>query len=340
MIMACLPELQPKPLCYTFSGLTEETLDVRLAARVAKVCGLDHHVLRIGTDFLENYGHYVDRTVFITDGCAGALSAHEIYFNAQARTLARIRLTGNFGSEILRNMSTFKAVKFSSALINKDFNELLASTVKKVLDNRVQSVTFSAFHEIPWNLFGTLAAGKSQLTFRTPYLDNEIVALAYRAPANSRQSPRSALRLINESHPGLSKIPTDRGLIWGKNDLSHIMRRLFAEVTFKLDYFHKEGLPQGLAIFEPIISSLSKVGLLDFHKFLSYRRWFRQQLSAYISDKLSNAYIQRVPYWNPHILNSIAAEHIYGKNNYIREIHTVLTLEAIERILIKGLRGP
>ena len=199
MIMACLPESTAKPVCYTFSGLTEETLDVRLAARVAKVCGLDHHVLRIGTDFLENYGHYLDRTVFVTDGCAGALGAHEIYLNAQARALSRIRLTGNFGSEILRSMSTFKPISLSSTLIDTGFKELLVSTVRNTLDNEVQPVTFAAFREVPWKLFGTLAAGRSQLTFRTPYLDNEIVALAFRAPTITRQSPRPALRLVNAS---------------------------------------------------------------------------------------------------------------------------------------------
>lgn len=340
MIMACLTEKLPKPVCYTFSGLKEETLDVRLAARVAKVCGLDHQVLRIGTDFLENYGHYLDRTVFISDGCAGALGAHEIYLNAQAQALSRIRLTGNFGSEILRSMSTFKPINLAGTLIGKDFKELLASTVKEVFDDQVQPVTFAVFREIPWNLFGTLAAGRSQLTFRTPYLDNEIVALAFRAPTIARQSSRSALRLIKESNLNLGKIPTDRGLVWGKNDLFYIMRRLFAEVTFKLDYFHKEGLPGWFSILNPLFSSFSMVGLLDLHKFLNYRSWFRLQLAPYISDRLSTAHAQRLHYWNPHALKFIAADHIHGRNNHIRDIHAVLTLEAIERLLIKSSSIP
>ena len=336
MIMACLPELLPQPVCYTFSGLTEETLDVRLAARVAKACGLDHHVLRIGMDFLENYEHYLDRTVFVTDGYAGALDAHEIYFNAQARALSRIRLTGNFGSEILRSMSTFKPINHSCTLIDTDFQELLTSTVKKIFDDQVQPVTFAAFREIPWKLFGTLAAGRSQLTFRTPYLDNELVALAYQAPTSSHQSPTSALHLIAESKPALSKIPTDRGLIWKENHLSHSIRRLFAETTFKLDYYHKEGLPHSLSVVEPLFNSFANFGLFNSHKFLAYRFWFRQPLSNYLSDKLSAALIQRLPYWNPDALASIADKHIRGKKNYIREIHSVLTLEAVERLLMRN----
>lgn len=335
MIMACLPESVIKPICYTFSGLTEKTLDMRLAARVAQVCGLEHHVIRIGTDFLANYGYYVDRTVFITDGCAGALGAHEIYLNTQARALSKIRLTGNFGSEILRSMSTFKPINLLNPLIDRGFEELFASTVRNALDNQVQPVTFAAFQEVPWNLFGTLAAGRSQLTFRTPYLDNEIVALAFRAPASSRQSPRSALHLINESNFNLKGIPTDRGLLWGRGGLSYIIRRLFAEVTFKMDYFHKEGLPYWLSFLDPLVGSFEKFGFLGLHKFLAYRSWFRRQLAIYVSDMVNAAHTQRLPYWNPRILTSMAVEHIHGRNNYIREIHAVLTLEAIERLLIK-----
>src|SRR5206468_813556 len=110
MIMACLPDLPKPPICYTFAGLHGETLDARVAARVASECGLEHRLLRIGPDFLSEYGNYVDRTVYVTDGCAGAVGAHEIYLNAQARRLAPLRLTGNFGSEVLRSMSTFKTV--------------------------------------------------------------------------------------------------------------------------------------------------------------------------------------------------------------------------------------
>ena len=87
MIMACLPETKERPISYTFSGRNEQTLDARLAARIASICGLKHRVLRITDDFLNRYGDFVDRTVLATDGCSGATGAHEIYFNQLAREL-------------------------------------------------------------------------------------------------------------------------------------------------------------------------------------------------------------------------------------------------------------
>ena len=336
MIMACIPPWAAKLVSYTFAGLTGKTLDARLAADVAQVCGIEHHILRVGADFLSNYGHYVDRTVFVTDGCAGALGAHEIYLNAQARHLSQVRLTGNFGSEVLRSMSTFKPTGLSVELFDSHFRHLLSSLIQSISSNKVHPVTFAAFQEIPWNLFGTLAAGRSQLTFRTPYLDNEIVALAFRAPVNARQSPKSALRLIKDSNPELGKIQTDRGLVWGKRDPHHMMRRLFSEATFKLDYFHKEGLPHWLSPLDPLIGSFAKFGLLGLHKFLPYRRWFRQEVATYISDVLNDAHTRRLPYWDSRFLRTVVTDHVRGRKNYIREIHAVLTLEAVERLFMRS----
>ena len=334
MIMACLPRTSSHPISYTFSGQHERTLDERIAARVAATCGLEHRVVRIGADFLSDYGRYVDKTVYITDGCFGATGAHEIYLNAKARELAPVRLTGNFGSEVLRSMSTSKPLGLSPELLRDGFGPMVASSAQSTTAGE-HPVTFSAFREIPSNLFGTLAAGRSQVTFRTPFMDNDIVALAYRAPAHARQSPASALHLIGKSDPRLGRIATDRGIVVGGHGPIHALRRLFAEVTFKLDYLHKEGLPSRLSPLDTAISGLSKVGVLGLHKYLPYRLWFRNELRAHISQVLTDAQTSRLPYWNRAFLTQAAEGHIRGSGNYLREINAVLTLEAAHRLLVR-----
>jgi asparagine synthase (glutamine-hydrolysing) len=216
MIMSCLARSGVRPICYTFGGATGDTLDARLAGRIAKACGLEHRTLRIGADFVADYSEYVDKTVFVTDGCAGALGAHEIYLTNMARQLAPIRLTGNFGSEILRSMSTFKPLGLTEELLEPDFRGALVRCAEEESRWHVNPVTHAAFEEIPWHLFGALAAGRSQVIIRTPYLDNELVQLAYQASTTTRNSPRSALKLIYENNPTLAAIPTDRGLEIGR----------------------------------------------------------------------------------------------------------------------------
>ena len=341
MIMARILATGVRPVCYTFAGTSGETLDVRLAARVADACGLEHHTLRIGADFVSEYGRHVDQTVFITDGCAGALAAHEIYLNVKARELAPVRLTGNYGSEILRGMSTFKRQRFSGAVLDMNFRKLVEESSISIPEKASNPVTRAAFQEIPWLHFGTLAAGRSQLTFRTPYLDSEIVRLALRAPDSARHSANSALRLVHECNSSLAEIPTDRGLMWGDAGLRRMARRLFAEVTFKLDYLHKEGLPGWLSPLEALFRPLEKFGLLGLHKFLPYRIWFQRDFARYVSDVLDDPVTKRMPYWNPRLLPNVISEHRSGKQNYMREIGAILTLVAVERTLLKsGETGP
>ena len=96
-------------------GRERDTLDARLAARVAAVCGLDHQTLRIGSDFFQDFASYADKTVYVSDGCLGVTGTHEIYMNEKARRLAPVRLTGVFGGEILREVSFSKPLRLDLA---------------------------------------------------------------------------------------------------------------------------------------------------------------------------------------------------------------------------------
>src|SRR5262249_52146453 len=102
---------------YTFTRPDGPTMDDRIAGRVADACGLEHRLLRLSGDFFSNFAAHADKTVFVTDGMSGVLGAHEIYFHKLARPLAEIRLTGNFGGEILRGVSTFKAAGLAPQIL-------------------------------------------------------------------------------------------------------------------------------------------------------------------------------------------------------------------------------
>jgi asparagine synthase (glutamine-hydrolysing) len=298
---------------------------------------LEHRLLRIGGDFLSNFARYVDRTVYVTDGCAGVVGAHEIYFNTQARQLAPLRLTGNFGSEVLRSMSTFKAAGLSRELIAPEFLARAEAVTDDAPGRGESPVTFAAFREIPWKLFGSMASAKSQLTFRTPYLDNDLVALTYRATASVRRSPASALRLVRDAHPRLGRIATDRAVVADAGGLGYTLKRFFAELTFKLDYMYTEAPPR-LMRFPGVFAALDNVGLLGLHKYLPYRLWFQNELATYVAEALTDAATLRLPFWNERVLAEMAHAHLSGSRNYVREIDAVLTLATVDRLLLRGNR--
>src|SRR6267142_1879754 len=257
MIMASRPVTNEKQACYTFGGENGETLDAQLATRIAESCGLEHRILRIGPDFFSDFATHADRTVYLTDGCFGVLGAHEMYLNRMARELAPVRLTGNFGSEVLRSMSTFKPMDLSRELLNPEFESRVNFAENALSNSSQHPVTFATFREIPWNLFGSLAAGRSQVSFRTPYLDNEIVRLAFRAPEIFRRTSVPALRFVKKTSPSLGKIPTDRGLMADAPRITGAARHFFSAVVFKLEYHTNEGLPNWLSNFDPFFRILN-----------------------------------------------------------------------------------
>src|SRR5207245_6263412 len=131
-------------------------------------------------------------------------------FSRQARTLAPVRLTGNYGSEILRSHTTFKYTALSEELFTADLVPYIKEAVASFDDIKAtHRVSFAASKEIPWHLYGRLAAAESQLIVRSPYLDNDLVALMYQASPHLRTTNAITLRLISEMSPSLSRIGTD-----------------------------------------------------------------------------------------------------------------------------------
>jgi len=337
MIMGCLTQMSPPPICYTFTGEAGQTNDDKVAAKVAKACQLEHRLLRLGPDFFSNFASHLDRMVQATDGCSGLAGTHEIYFNRRGRELSTVRLTGVFGSEVFRGMSTFQPLGLAPDLLAPDLRQATQSYERQRPNGECNGSTFAAFREAPWHLVGNLSASRSQVFFRTPYLDNQLVALAYQMPESLRTSPQTALRLVQDNHAVLRSIPTDRQVGGEAGPLRNAVNRFFSQALFKMDYYYNEGMPDRLARLDSAIAAInSMVPLFGHHKFLHYRIWLRTRLAPFLEQALSDPGIQRHAFWNPAFLKRMAMYHIRGKRNYVREIDAVLTLNAVERQLLKS----
>ena len=337
MIMACRPQDSRNQVSYTFAGQEGDTiLDDKIAARIAAACGLEHHLLRLRPDFFSDFAAHADRTVYLADGAAGIFGAHEIYFHRQARALAAWRLTGNYGSEVLRGISTFKPLGLAPDLCNAELARRVSAAAGQLAAHKTHPDTFASFKEIPWGLFGSVAVGRSLVNFRTPYLDNQIVALAFQAPAQLRKSSLPCARFVQAHSPALSAIPTDRGFTGHNSGPAFLARRVFAEVTFKTDYYFNEGLPARLSAFDPAFKFFAaKSKLAGWHKYLHYSNWLRQELAAYVNEKIPAAQASR--FWRPDFVRQMAAQHLAGRRRFTQEINAVLTLEAVERLLFREL---
>lgn len=331
MILAALSQEERQLACYTYGASSGDTRDVRIGRKIADSLSLRHQTLRLDDQFIQGYQSYLDRSVFISDGCASALNAHELFFSERARTISPIRLTGNYGSEVLRSMSTLKPMSLAEGLIEPCF--ALQVSAAEAARKHHHQLTGTVFDEISCHLFGPLATARSLLTVRTPYLDNAIVRLAYQAPQSARQSTAAALRLIASGSKQLAEIPTDLGHSCSRESSSGSVRKFLNRVSFKLDYWDKEGLPPRLGVLDTLRPLLERSGVLGQHKFLPYRSWFKFDLADLVEAATRRAASGGQPWWEPGFVRRIPAAHASGRQNYLREISAVLTLDSVQRVL-------
>jgi asparagine synthase (glutamine-hydrolysing) len=322
--------------CYTFGSMVRENHDVRVARRVAKICEQPFQVLPAGQEFLSQFPHYAERAVYLTDGCVDVGRAPDLYLNERAREIAPVRMTGNYGGEILRRFRAFKPEEPLPGLFRPEFLGHIRQA-GQTYNRLVQAhpVTFAAFKQSPWHHYGILALEQTQLTMRSPYLDNELVRTVYRAPESAFAGDEVCLRLIAEGNSDLSRIPTDCGVGGNRGRISGAVSRALLEFQFKAEYAYDMGMPQWVARLDHALSSLHLERLfLGRHKVFHFRVWYRDVLAGYVQEMLLDPRSLSRPYIDRKGLEAIVRGHLKGNRNHTTELHKILTLEIVHRLFL------
>lgn len=324
--------------CYTFGGQHGDVLDVRIAREIASTQHRAHSVVRLDSKFFSNFHDVAERSIYITDGALDVCGSHELYLNKLARKIAPIRITGNYGSEVLRGASTFKAGTMCDELFHPDFSRYISEARRTFGEvSGGNRLTVTAFKEVPWSLYGSLAAAQSQLTVRTPYMDNDLVELAYQAPRDPKVCKELFVQLITGIDKEFMSIRTDRGVGGGSHvAFSRLIEMLYA-VWFKLEWYYNDGLPHWLSKPDAMLSSLRPERLiLGHHKYLHYRLWFRNELSDYVRGMLLDRQTESRPYFNKKFVENMVGAHLRGDGNYTNEINKAITTELLHRVLMEN----
>jgi asparagine synthase (glutamine-hydrolysing) len=200
---------------------------------------------------------------------------------------------------------------------------------------REHPVTFAAFRQSPWHHYGVLALEQSQLTVRSPFLDNDFVRTVFRAPKSNGAVGDIRPRLISDGSPALDRIRSDRGVGGDSGPLATVVSRLILEFLFKAEYAYDYGMPQWVARVDHLFSPLHLERLfLGRHKLLHFRLWYRDSLSAYVRQMLLDPVTLSRPYIERKGLEAIVHRHLKGEGNYTAEIHKLLTLELLHRLFL------
>ena len=337
MILAWADRPQGTLPCYTFGGSYRDCTDVKTARRLARIFQQSHQTIPVNGNFLAQFPALAEKTVYISDGAMDASGAVELYVNRLAGQIAPIRLTGNYGSEVLRGNVAFKPRPLSAELYDPEFvplGEVADATYAKEKQGSLTS--FIAFKQVPWHHHSRLAVEQSQLTLRTPYLDNDLMALIFQAPGDlARSGTGTSLHLISEGRAELARIPTDRGLLHRPLPVLTRVHQLYEELTVKAEYAYDYGMPQWLARIDHFLAPLQLERLfLGRHKFYHFRIWYRYTLASYLKEVLLDHAAQSRPYLRHGGMESILKSHIAGEQNHTLEIHQALTIELIQRQLL------
>ncbi len=336
MIMAWHKAAPGSLPCYTFGGMFRDCQDVVVARKIAEACGQPHTVIPLGEEFLNRFSHYAERTVYLSDGCVDLSHSPDLYVNQLAARIAPVRMTGNYGGEVLRRARGFRPVEPIPGLFQPEILfevNAARNTYARLLQRG--ALAFNLFCQAPWHHYGLLSLEQTQLTLRSPYLDNEFVRRVFRAPSITLDDDVVCRRLIADGDPTLARIRTDRGIGGDSRLAVASVKRALLEFTFKSEYAYDYGMPQWVASIDHVLSPLHLERLfLGRHKFYHFRFWYRDRLAQYVREMLLDPRTLSRPYINRGTLEKIVNAHLLGNRNYTTAIHKVLTLELLHRLFV------
>jgi asparagine synthase (glutamine-hydrolysing) len=336
VILACHPPAAGSLPSYTFGGPFRESQDVRVGRQIAGICQQPHQVIEVGNEFLAAFPQYAERSMYLTEGTVDVNRASDLYVSKKGREIAPAKVVGTYGSEIVRHAVMFKPAEPLAGLFSPDFMPRVREARRTYAAVRQEHpVTFAAFRQSPWYHHGVLAIEQSQLSVRSPFMDNDFVRTVYRAPKASATNGDVRLRLIRDGNPALGRIPSDRGVGGNGGRFTSALARAYQEFTFKAEYAYDYGMPQPVARIDHLLSGLRLERLfLGRHKLLHFRVWYRDALAAYVREMLLDPRTLSRSYLEPKKVEALVAGHLKGGLNYTSEIHKLLSLELVHRLFL------
>jgi len=257
----------------------------------------------------------------------------DLYVQERVREIAPLRMVGTYGSEILMQSVMFKAGEPVPGLFEPLREQIGAGIRTYDAARQTHSISFVAFRQSPWHHYGVLGLEQTQVGIRAPFIDNDVVKTAYRAPVPDALATKERVRarLIQEGNPALAKVRTDRG----SGGLSGKMTHMYLEFFFKAEYAYDVGMPRWMARIDHMFAPLHLERMwLGRHKPFHFRVWYRDQLRDYVRQILLDERALSRPYVSRTGVERAVKGHLRGDENHTDEIHRLLALELAHRLFV------
>jgi asparagine synthase (glutamine-hydrolysing) len=335
-ITAALQEENRSVRCYTFGGGWGELFDVSVARRIAKIYNQPFETIRIDDRFLKGFADFAKRTIYISDGTHDAFGAHDVYFNENARKIAPIRLTGKFGSEVVRIRRLMPSLTYQPDLLQPSLRALVEQLPSYAdMNPNGHPLTRVVCEEIPWHEFGRVAIEQSGITLRTPYMDNELVKLMYQAGPTVRLAGTMQEQYVRDKSRALSTIATNMGKFVSDNRVITKLCHVASLALFKVEYIYLYATPHWLTRADRALAKLRLEKILSGRqKWEGYRLWIKTHFSEFIREMLLNPQANYTRHFEKTTVERMVKRHLAGTHNYLNEINRALSVELIYSTLL------
>ena len=337
LILAHLGAHRKDVHCYSFCGPYRESLDVAIGRKAARIAGCPHTTLRIDAGFFDRFEDLAKDVVLRTDGNLDLTGAPNLYMCELSREISPVRLTGNYGSEVLRQTRTFGMNTSISAFLSPaymEFVEKASAPWSRIVTDKI--LTFIVFRQIPWYSYNRLQLEESATIMRSPFMDNDLLEIMYQAPAGLKAWNDLCLRLISDGDPRLGALPTDRGLTYPRRPWGPLLRAYF-EFIFRMEYFASHGMPRQLAGLDRNLGPLSLERLfIGRNKYYHLRQWFRDELSGFVRDLALDPRTLHRDYLNGTAVRNAVEKHLAGVENHTQAINKIMTLELTNQLILQS----
>lgn len=323
-ILSVLHNRGKKLPLYTFAGQNRDTNDVKIARKLARITDNPYHKIVLGTEYLENFSKWVEKAVYISDGLSSVTRCQEYYVNLKVRQYGTIRLTGKYGSQLVRGVTLLNDTSPNLQIFSKEYKEKYsnAASISQSID-----LPYVLRYELPQLESQAQSQEMAALVVRTPYMDNKFVELMLKAPKMEDTSKLQKL-IIAKNTPDWVSFPTNRGNYIRKTKINQIKSR-WTKTLNTFDFLYNwERLPK---FHMKVFDLMDMFGINSIYKgreyWHHYRIWFRKQLGEYIEQIILDPRTLNRHFYNPQFLEKMVKDHRAGRSNYTREIDKILTFE-------------
>jgi asparagine synthase (glutamine-hydrolysing) len=323
-ILSCYSKNGIKLPCYTFAGMYRDSYDVIIAKKIAEKTGNIFSKIVLGEDFLKNFKFWFEKAIYVSDGLSRVTRCHEYYMNIQSRQYGRVRLTGKYGSQLVRSVTMLKDRTPDLSIFSQDFLSFINAEGNRFQPNGKISLLR---YEIPQLESCAHSQEAAALTVRTPYLDNEFVNLMLAAPEFDDTSHLQK-KIILRNNLELAQILTNRGEFAMKKRMGVVHKHIKKTMNLMDMAFNWEQLPKKylwgcnlmeLARFDNIFKGCKEWSF--------YRCWFKKDLQQYMRSIINDPITLERPIWNKKVIETLVDQHTSGFVNRTWEIDRVLAFE-------------